>query len=258
MNTSYKKSNFGIAFFFLNSAQRAALADVYSFCRLVDDIVDEPAENPQQQLDFWKAEINAAPTTELGKNLAAHIQKYQMDKENFLLLIEGMEMDLRCATYKTFEELEKYLYRVASVVGLMVLEICGVRGAQARQYAKNLGYGVQLTNIVRDIYEDAKLGRVYLPLDDLKKFGVEFEDLQKTNTQKTAPLLKYEAVLAQNFYEAAAAQKLPYSRRQLFAARIMGAVYRAILNKIQKTNFKFTNKVRLNKIEKAAALIKAL
>lgn len=262
MNTSYKKSNFGIAFFFLNKAQKAALSDVYAFCRTVDDIVDEPADNPQQTLDFWKQEINAVydgtPSTELGKALCVRVKEFNMNRENFLLLIEGMEMDLNALRYETFEDLQKYLYRVASVVGLMCLEICGVRGKKAQDYALRLGYAVQLTNIIRDVYEDAGIGRVYIPAQTMRKFGVDFNDLKYKNINKVAPMLASLGKQAQALYADAGSVKLSFPRRKLFAARIMGSVYNAILNKIQKNKYIFIKKVKLTKTEKLFAIFKAL
>ncbi|WP_424245574.1 phytoene synthase [Elusimicrobium posterum] len=262
MNTSYKKSNFAVAFFFLDKEQRGALSDVYAFCRLVDDIADEPSDNPQMMLDFWKEEINSVyngkPSTELGRALARHAKKFNLSQDNFLKLIEGMEMDLHFKPYQNFEELQKYLYRVASVVGLMCLEICRVYGPESKEYALRLGYAVQMTNIIRDVYEDAALGRVYLPQEDLKTFGVTLEDLKQKNTAKTAPLLAHEGALAAALYDDAAKIKLPYSRKQLFAARVMGSVYHAILNKIQKQKYLFTKKVRLSTIEKTLSIFKAL
>ncbi len=165
---SYKKSSFGPAFFFLKKRQRCALADYYAFCRLADDIADEPDRpNPQQELKSLAQEIDfiyaGVPKTDLGQVLRQDVQSFQIPKGRFTLLLEGMQADLEKKRYATFEELEWYLYRVAVIVGQATLDILGVKGPQADALALSLGQAVQLTNIVRDVYDDARLGRVYLP-----------------------------------------------------------------------------------------------
>ena len=171
---SYKKSSFGPAFLFLCKRRREALAVYYVFCRLMDDIADEPDVTDRlAELALWKEEISRAfsgkAQTPLGKDIARMAPQYGMTEDRFLLLIEGMEADVRGRVYKNFEELQWYLWRVAGIVGLATLDILGVKGPQAQELARAQGFAVQLTNIVRDVHEDAALGRVYLPEDLLAK-----------------------------------------------------------------------------------------
>jgi len=261
MNTVYKKSSFGPAFLFLDKEQKNALAAVYAFCRKVDDIVDEPAENPRGQLDFWRVEIGKVfsaktPETEIARELQKYAVKFSLSKDNFLLLLDGMEMDLNQKTYKNFEELKEYLYRVAGVVGLMCCEICGFKKDEIFDYAVTLGNAVQLTNIIRDVYEDVSLGRIYLPRDDMAKFNITPEDIKNKNIAAVSKILAFEGRRAQDFFNAAA--KLKNRKKDLLPAEIMGAVYQSLLAKMEKTGFSFTNKVSIGKIKKIAAVIRVL
>lgn len=262
--SSYKKSSFGPAFAFLSKEQREALAVYYAFCRLMDDIADEPdCPNPQKELAFWREEIertfHAEPTTPLGRDIRKISKKYDMSADRFLLLIEGMEADLQGRRYKNIQDLSWYLWRVAGIVGLATLDILGIKGDTARQLSQNLGFAVQTTNIVRDVYEDVSLERVYLPQELLEKHGLAYEDvLEKKNPQKIALVLKDLAQISKNFYANAAEDMklLPY--RQKLPCQIMGCVYRANLAKIEKKDFIFSCAVKLNKAEKLLNCIYAL
>lgn len=261
---SYKKSSFGPAFYFLGKDRKQALSCYYSFCRLMDDIADEPQYTDKPaQLDFWQAETdriyNGEPQTQLGKDLSPYVKKFAIPKECFLLLIEGMRADAAGKTYQTFEELEWYLYRVASVVGLACMAVLGVKSKKAEPIARQMGYGVQLTNILRDVWEDAAMGRVYLPEEDLKQFGLTRQDIfEHTGLEKTAKLLAFEAERAKVFYAKAYAHMRGSLGRKIIPCRIMGYVYYANLLKMQKCGFKFTQKVKLTKLEKFRAIIYAL
>ena len=189
MQNNYKKSNFGAAFFFLSKEQKEALGIIYAFCRLADDIVDDTPQTAPAQLAELTAELeqvfNGAPKTELGKDLQKVIKKFPIPQQYFYDLIEGVKSDLNTPVrYQTQEQLNWYMYRVASVVGLMCIEIFGYKNPTSKKYAETLGYAVQLTNILRDIFEDAKINRIYLPSDDLQKFKVSSEDI--LNLQHTA------------------------------------------------------------------------
>jgi len=256
MNTIYKKSSFGPAFLFLRKPQKNALAAVYDFCRRVDDIVDEPSENPRAELEFWRTEIEKVfsaktPETETGKELQKYAARFNLSKENFLLLIDGMEMDLNKTAYKNFEDLEKYLYRVAGAVGVAVCEICGHKKEEIFDYAKTLGNAVQLTNIIRDVYEDFALGRIYLPSEDLEKFGIAPGDIKNKNIAAVSKILSFEGFRAKKFFKRAAALE---PAKNILPAKIMGRIYEKLLTKMAKKEFKFTEKIRLSKIEKFAAL----
>lgn len=174
-------SSFRPAFLFLKPEQRRALSAFYGYARTVDDLADDgtvPPAEKETALSAWRDRLEAlfagtAPRGKLEEELAWAAGAFSMRKENFLLLLEGVGMDARKKEYASFEELKFYMYRVASAVGLSVLEILGWRGAGARAYAENLGYAVQLTNIIRDVFEDARSGRIYIPLEDLKEFGCD-------------------------------------------------------------------------------------
>ena len=262
--SSYKKSSFGPAFSFLKKDQREALAVYYAFCRLMDDIADEKdVPNPQQELLFWKEEIQRSfqrrPTTALGKDIQKISQQYQMSSDRFLLLIEGMEADLQGRRYKNMEELSWYLWRVAGIVGLATLDILGVKGERALALSKNLGFAVQTTNIIRDVYEDVSLGRVYLPQDLLAQSGVSYEDvLQKKEPLKIAKVLQSLAEISKRYYAQASENLALLSYKEQLPCRIMGCVYRANLAKIEKKNFVYQKAIKLNKIEKLLNCIYAL
>ena len=263
-NESYKKSSFGPAFFFLSESRREALASYYEFCRLMDDIADEPTvKEPLKELDFWQEEVNrifnATPQTTLGKHLAHTINRFGLTPDRFLLLIEGMRADLQQKRYTTLKDLEWYLHRVAVVVGMATLDILEIKGPIAEKLAQELGRAVQLTNIVRDVPEDARLGRVYLPQELLTRHGLAREDiLTGQKLDKRAALLGEMADLAQSYYRAAfnTMQELP--RLKMLPCRMMGCVYAKNLAKIRKMGFSFRSPVKLTKLEKGAGVLDAL
>lgn len=258
MNTNaYKKSSFGPAFFFLTKRQKRALADYYAFCRLIDDIADEPCENPQGELAAWEAEIarvyQGNPTTELGVLLAQDVKDFEIPQDRFLLLIEGMRADLEGKKYNTYEALEWYLYRVAVIVGKATLDILDVRGEEADALALCLGSAVQLTNIVRDVYDDARLGRVYLPVNVSAE-----EILTGKKKEVLSAALEQTAELAQAHYAEAFALMRKFPRLKMLPCRIMGYVYAKNLAKIEERNFKFTQTIKLSKPEKVKQVFYAL
>lgn len=261
---SYKKSSFGPAFLFLDSSRRQALAVYYAFCRLMDDIADEPnVPDPQGQLNFWRAEtervFQGKPQTQLGRDMAQAAQTFGMLPDRFLLLIEGMEADLQGRRYATLAELEWYLYRVAGIVGLATLDILGVKGSKADNLARSLGFAVQTTNIVRDVHEDAAAGRVYLPADLLGKYGLTPQDvLQNTRPEKLAQALREMAEISKAYYTQAQAVLSTVPWRKALPCRIMGCVYRANLAKIETAGFKFDKKIKLTRFEKIKNIVYAL
>ncbi|MBR2033319.1 MAG: squalene/phytoene synthase family protein, partial [Alphaproteobacteria bacterium] len=235
---------------------REALANYYEFCRLMDDLADEPnQDNPQQQLDSWAGEIAriyaGAPQTPLGQRLIQDVAEFGISKDRFLLLIEGMQADLSGKTYKTFEELEWYLYRVAVIVGMATLDILGVKGPQADALSKDLGGAVQLTNIIRDVTSDAELGRVYLPMDLLEKHNLTRQDvLEGKHSDRIAFALQEVDCLVQKLYARAEHKMEALPRFKMLPCRVMGYVYFANLAKIRKTGFLFSQPVKLSKFEK--------
>ena len=253
---AYKKSSFGPAFLFLDRRRRAALAAYYAFCRLMDDIADEPnVDDRLGELALWREEITRVfkgqAHTPLGQDLQRLAADFAMKPDRFLPLIEGMQADVEGRTYQTFEDLQWYLWRVAGVVGLATLDILGVKGPQAQALAQALGFAVQTTNIVRDVQEDAQMGRVYLPLQWLAQKGLTVQDI----LQQQKPLLQAEvlarlAACSRQFYAQAnqIMRKLP--ARKMLPCRVMGFVYRANLAKIEKTGFLFMRPIKLSKSEK--------
>ncbi len=262
-NTSYQKSSFGPAFFFLSKRRRAALAAYYEFCRLMDDIADEPnRQDPHRQLDFWQAEIqrifDGNAQTELGKQLSPIVKEFAIHKDRFLLLIEGMRADLQAKPYDTLGALDWYLYRVAVVVGLATLDILDVRGPQAQTLADNLGRAVQLTNIIRDVPADAQLGRVYLPGDLLAGYGVSREEvLSGKPSEKLAKALHELAVLARDYYGKAEENMSKLPRLKMIPCYMMACVYAKNLAKIKKSGFKFERPIKLTKPEKLLGVFHA-
>ena len=261
---SYKKSSFGPAFLFLEKYRREALADYYEFCRRMDDIADEPdVQNPAGELDFWAAEIARVyagnPETDLGKRLLADVKKFGITQDRFLMLIDGMRGDLRGQTYATFKELNGYIYRVAVVVGLATLDILGVKGSEAEALAHELGGAVQLTNIIRDVPDDAALGRVYLPEELLARYDLTRQDvLSGRSEERLSRILAETADRAQTLYARAFERMKRFARLKMLPCRMMGYVYFSNLAKIRKTGFRFMRPVKLTKAEKLQGVLHAL
>ncbi|MDD2772936.1 MAG: squalene/phytoene synthase family protein [Elusimicrobiales bacterium] len=260
-----KNSSFSPAFFFLSGGRKEALSALYAFCRAVDDAVDEPGgADPRESIRLWRAELDrlyaGEPTLQIAKNLLVPVKNFGLRKEDFLLLIEGVESDIAPRRYKTLAELEWYLARVASAVGMQCARIFGCRHEeQAREYAKWLGYGIQLTNIIRDAAEDSRAGRLYLPLDDLERFGLAENDiLNPGRAAALARLLAFEAEKARGFYAKARAALHPADRKCMFPAMIMACVYEGLLGKMEAGGFGVSaERPRLGKAEKIWCIIKA-
>ena len=255
---AYKKSSFGPAFFFLSGRQRRALANYYAFCRLADDIADEPGRpNPQAELNALAREIEFiyidAPKTDWGQELLKEVRFFNIPKDRFTLLIEGMRADLEKKRYTTFEELDEYLYRVAVIVGKATLDILQIKGPQADLLAYHLGCAVQLTNIVRDVYDDARLGRVYLPCQ------LSAQDiLSGTKADEVKNLLAQTAQRAHACYARAFEIMGYFWPTKMLPCRIMGYTYQKNLAKIEKTGFSFTHTVKLSKPEKLQMVLYAI
>ncbi len=256
---AYKKSSFGPAFFFLTKRERQALAHYYAFCRLADDIADEPNRpNPATELNALAQEIELTyvglPKTDLGKALLEDIHFFKLPKDRFTLLIEGMQADLEKKRYATFEELDWYLYRVAVIVGKATLDILGIKDtSQANELSYHLGRAVQLTNIVRDVYDDARLGRVYLPCQ------LTPQDILSGNHQaEVKKLLEQTADRAHECYIRAFECMDCFWPTKMLPCRIMGYTYQKNLAKIEKTGFSFTQTIKLSKPEKLQMVLYAI
>ena len=250
-----RDTSFSYSFLVLPAAQRRAVGVVWDFCRAVDDSVDEEPvpERARVKVAEWRDEVArvfaGAPITAEGQHLQPCIREFSLSREPFDLLVEGVEMDLDRHRYGTFGELTEYCRRVASAVGLMCIEIFGCRGPEGRDYAVNLGMALQITNIVRDVKDDWAKGRIYLPLEDLQRFGVSEADLAAAApSQAVRALLAFECGRAREFYTRAAAALPSSCARALVAAEIMGGIYYEILRRIEARNYDvFAARVRVPK-----------
>jgi phytoene synthase len=243
--TRKSRSNFFYAFLCLPRPQREALYAVYAFCRIVDDAVDVGQDRPAQrkELERWRAEIaqvfGGRPVHPAAQRLLEAVKTFPIPRAALEEIIAGVEMDLERSTYKTFDELYPYCYRVASAVGLCCIEIFGYTDVRAREYAVNLGVALQLTNIMRDVQSDALAGRVYLPREDLERFGVTADDLAAGRYSPAfVRFMEYQAARARAYYERAWAALPPADQRTLFAAEIMGRTYFALLKTIERRRFR--------------------
>jgi phytoene synthase len=238
-----RDTSFYYSFLVLPAAKRDAIVAVWDFCRAVDDEVDEPGEgSPKEALDGWRAEVarcyEGVPQTRQGRQLQPFVREFNLPRRPFEDLIDGVEMDLTRPRYASFEDLYEYCWRVASTVGLICLEIFGYRQPAARDYAVALGIALQLTNIVRDVATDLGRGRVYLPQSDLARFGCTEDDLRRGEvTPSVRDLLAFECARAREYYEEADRLLPREDRRSLVAARIMGAIYHAILVRIERNGY---------------------
>lgn len=242
--TRRSSSNFYYAFMLLPLERRRALYAVYAFCRFVDDIADDgAAKEPQTLLERWRAELEQvyAGTVErpVSRALAANVLRYNIPRRYFEEVIDGVEMDLTRKRYATFAELELYCRRVASAVGLICIEIFGYRNPQTRVYAEKLGLAFQLTNIIRDVREDAARNRIYLPLEDLVRFGVSEEEiLQSSQSASFDQLMAFEADRARNYYREALNALPAEDRGSMLAAEGMRLIYSALLERIARSGYR--------------------
>ena len=268
MNQPYEAgSSFGPAFFFLSPVQRGALSAYYGYARAVDDIADDPALAPVEKaarLAGWRKAVerifDGRPAdSALERDLTLAVKAFPLKPEHFLLVLEGVAMDMEGARYAAYADLERYMYRVASAVGLACLAVCGYEAPGAGRLAEKLGYAVQLTNIIRDAAEDYAAGRVYLPAEDLARFGCAAADLGGSNYPPNfIELMKFEAARARGLYAEALALAEPRLKSRLAAPLAMGGLYRELLRKIERGGFRIKEgRARLNRFEKASALFKA-
>lgn len=251
-------SSFYYSFLFLPEEQKQAIIALYAFCREVDDVVDE-CEDPniaRIKLQWWREEIgnmfDGDPQHPVTRALKTHIETFNLPQEHFIEIIDGMEMDLDKLTYDTFTDLSLYCYRVASVVGLMAAEIFGLKNRQTLKYAHNLGMAFQLTNILRDVAEDAQRGRIYIPQDEMARFEVHTDDILKHNmSDNVRKLMAFQAQRANDYYDKAF-NLLPeedrYSQR---SGIIMAAIYKATLNEIENDGYTvLTQRISLTPLRK--------
>jgi phytoene synthase len=237
-------SSFYYSFLFLPAERRRAITALYAFCREVDDVVDEGMD-PQvaaAKLGWWRAEVGklfeGKPQHPVTRALEPHLQSFGITAERLNEIIDGMEMDLRQTRYLDWKGLERYCYHVASVVGVLAAGIFGYRDARTLDYAKSLGIAFQLTNIIRDVGEDARKNRLYLPVEDLQRFGVPAADiLQSKETPEFRSLMEFEAERARGYYQRALSALPPADRRAQRPGLIMSEIYRALLDEIEREGF---------------------
>ena len=232
-------SSFYYAFLFLPQRKKEAIQALYAFCREVDDAVDEVSDPTAAaaRLAFWRGEVEAiyegAPQHPVGRALADVLDTFSLDKAYFLEIIDGVEMDLHTNRFATFADLQLYCYRVASVVGLLSIEIFGYRNRDTRKYAHKLGIAFQLTNILRDVGEDAGNGRIYLPQEDLAAFGVtEADILARQPGEAFRRLMDFEIERAEEYYQAAFDLLPTADRYNQLPGLIMAAIYRRTLEEV--------------------------
>ncbi len=243
--TAASGSSFYFSFLFLEPEARQAMTILYAFCREVDDVVDECSDAgvAHTKLAWWRDEIArifaGAAQHPVGKALQSVIARYDLPQEQFLEIIDGMEMDLDYNAYRTFKELSLYCYRAAAVVGLMTAEIFGYDDRRTLKYAHDLGMAFQLTNILRDVAEDAQRGRVYIPEEDMERFKVNRDDIVHGRfSDNMRELLKFEADRAKHYYEQAFGHLPDSDRYRQRSGLIMAAVYQALIKAIEDNDYR--------------------
>jgi phytoene synthase len=256
--TRDSKSNLALAFVALGRERRNDITIFYAFCRVIDDIADDAetsAEDKAGALSAWRKWIRESAQDEpaLAADVRGLYAKYAITPPMLDEIIDGVEMDLGNVRYETFEALRLYCYRVASAVGLVSIEIFGYRDAACRDYAIQLGLALQVTNIIRDVGKDLGNGRIYLPQEDLARFGYSEADLRaRTHNDAFVQLMEFEASRAENFFSRAAALLPREDRRSMVAAEIMASVYHALLRRMKGDRFRvFDKEYKLSKIEKS-------
>ena len=249
-----RDTNFYYSFLVLSPDKRRAIVGVWDFCRAVDDAVDEAGDANKdvaaREIVRWRRELAAVfnggqAETPQGRALTPLAAQFNLPRDAFEALIEGVEMDVGHRRYETFEDLYEYCIRVASAVGLICLEIFGYEDPRARQYATDLGVALQLTNILRDVPVDLARGRLYIPTEDLRRHGVTEDDLALESpargggvrSPQVKALLRQQAARARDYYGRAAAGLPGRDAQHLVAAEIMAAIYRSILDRIEAADY---------------------
>ena len=237
-------SSFYYSFMFLPPERRQAITALYAFCREVDDVVDEchDMQIAQTKLDWWRQQValvfDGEPQHPVGLALKDVTRRFNLPREQLLEIIDGMQMDLLQTRYLDWKALHLYCYRVASVVGLLSAEIFGYTNRQTLKYAHDLGLAFQLTNIIRDVGEDARRGRIYLPIDELQRFNVPARQiLDGQYSEDFRKLMGFQAERARQLYDQAFAQLPAEDRKAQRPGLIMAAIYRSLLDEIEADGF---------------------
>jgi 15-cis-phytoene synthase len=256
--TAQSGSSFYYSFLFLPPERRRAITALYAFCREVDDTVDETTDQSvaRIKLAWWRNEValmySGTPTHPVMLALKPHLQPYDLKQEHLQAIIDGMEMDLDQSRYLDYPNLKKYCWHVAGVVGILSASIFGVTDPQTLKYAETLGLAFQLTNIIRDVGEDARKGRIYLPISELQQFNVTAADLLNArHGEKFEALMKFQADRAQGLYDEALALLPRADRRAQRPGLMMAAIYRTLLGEIERDGFHvLTQKISLTPLRK--------
>lgn len=251
-------SSFYYSFLFLPPERRRAITALYAFCCEVGDTVDNCTDVSvaRAKLTWWRTEIgtmiNGTPTHPVTKALQPQLETYSLEIAHLLAIVDGMEMDLDQTRYLDFAILRKYCWHVASAVGSLSAQIFGVTDARTSEYAKKLGFAFQLTNIIRDVGEDVRKGRIYLPVNELQQFGVTAADiLNAQHTGHFERLMQFQAQRAQHCYDEALSLLPKQDRRAQHPGLIMASIYRALLNEIERDGFHVLNqRISLTPIRK--------
>jgi 15-cis-phytoene synthase len=255
--TRASKSNLALAFIAMSGTRRRDITTFYAFCRVIDDIADDPtrdAETKRSQLAAWRRSLREPVPGEpaLAKSVRELMTRYPITAEMLEEIVAGVEMDVAINRYATFEDLRVYCYRVASAVGLVSIEIFGYTNPRCRDYAVSLGLALQMTNIIRDVAVDLDAGRIYLPAEDLGHFDYRERDLeQRIYDARFLQLMQFEAQRAENFFAQAAEQLPGEDRHSMLPAEIMHSVYHSLLRRMKADNFRvFATQYRLGRMEK--------
>jgi phytoene synthase len=241
-------SSFYYSFLFLPPERRRAITALYAFCREVDDTVDEASDASlaRIKLAWWRTEVSTmykgTPTHPVTQALKPHLDVYHLEEQHLQAIIDGMEMDLDQSRYLDYPGLRKYCWHVAGVVGILSASIFGYTNPQTLQYAEKLGLAFQLTNIIRDVGDDARRGRIYLPVNELQQFGVTAADLMNAkHSEKFEALMRFQTERAQKMYDEALALLPKEDRRAQRPGLMMAAIYRTLLDEIARDNFHVLN-----------------
>ena len=242
---AHSGSSFYYSFLFLPPERRRAITALYAYCREVDDVVDECTDPAvaRTKLAWWRGEIAAtfagSAQHPVARALVPVVRAFNLPQQRFEDIIDGMEMDLRYNRYPDFPTLQSYCYRVAGVVGLMAAEIFGYHDSATLKYAENLGTAFQLTNIIRDVGEDARRGRVYLPLDELARFNISAAQvLHLQDSAALRRLIEFQIERAEDYYRVAFAMLPTQDRKAQRPGLVMAAIYRSVLDKIRNNGCK--------------------
>lgn len=264
-----EKSNFSFSFSFLPREERNAMNSIYAFCSYIDDIVDNESETgdgaverKNHRLDWWVGVIERVYGHEIKNSVLAPfvsmIDRFKIPKQYFLTLIDGCRRDLYRNRYETFEELKDYCYSVASVVGLITIDVFGHKYEDTKKYAVNLGYALQLTNIMRDVKADKDRGYIYIPQEDLRRFNYSEEDLMnEVYNDNFIELMRFQASRAREYFYKARTYLHPDEKNTVFTAEMMDAIYYRLLEKIELNEYNvWRGKIRVSPVHKAMIFFK--